>query len=59
MVTKEELGHLINEFESFRDLVMDEIEKVKNELEKLNEDLNDLKKDLSFSGKVNLSKKIS
>jgi len=59
MVTKEEFGHFISEFESFRDFVLEEIEKLKTEIERVNEDLKELKKDLSFSGKINYSKKIN
>ena len=54
MVTKEEFGQFISEFESFRDMVMEEMEKIKTDIEKLNETVNDLIKET----KANVSKKI-
>ena len=57
MVTKDEFGQLINEFESFRDIIIEELAKIKTELEKLKEEFNDLKNDLKVSAKISLSKK--
>lgn len=56
MVTNEEFGQFVSEFESLRDLVMEEFSKVKNELEIIREDLNDLKSELMESSKI-ISKK--
>lgn len=52
MVTKEEFGQLIAEFESLRDLTIEEIIKIKTDLEKISEELLDLKKELEASGKI-------
>ena len=57
MVTKDEFGQLISEFESFRDTIIDEITKIKTEQEKLKEEFDDLKKGLKVSAKISLSKK--
>jgi len=43
---KEEIGYLTNEFESLRDMVIEEITKIKTELENLQQDFEDLKKDI-------------
>ena len=56
MVTKEEFGQMIAEFESFREMISDEMEKLKTELENLQEDFIELKNDLIGSGKA-ISKK--
>lgn len=56
MVTNEEFGQLISEFESLRDMVMDEFSKVKHELEIIREDLSDLNSELTSSSKI-ISKK--
>jgi hypothetical protein len=56
MVTNEEFGQLVSEFESLRDLVMEEFSKVRNELEIIKEDLNELKSELMESSKI-ISKK--
>jgi len=42
----EEIGYLISEFESLRDMVIEEITKIKNDLENLQQDFEDLKKEL-------------
>ena len=54
MVTKEEFGQFIAEFESFRDMAMEEMEKIKTDLEKLTETVNDLIKET----KANVNRKI-
>ena len=46
MVTKEEFGNFISEFESFRDIIIEELSKLKNEIENMREDFNDLRKEL-------------
>ena len=56
MVTNEEFGQFVGEFESLRDMVMEEFSKVKNELELIREDLNELKSELMESSKI-ISKK--
>lgn len=56
MVTKEEFGQLIAEFESFRDMLLEETEKIKTDIERLKDDFDELKKDLMESSKV-ISKK--
>jgi archaellum component FlaC len=56
MVTNEEFGQLVSEFESLRDLIMDEFGKIKTEIENLSEDLNELKSELMESSKI-ISKK--
>ena len=56
MVTNEEFGQLISEFESLRDMVMEEFSKVKNDLEMIREDLNELNSELAGSSKI-ISKK--
>ena len=58
MVTNEEFGQLISEFESLRDMVMEEFSKVKNELELIKEDLNELNSELTTSSKIISKKKI-
>ena len=58
MVSNEEFGQLINEFESLRDLVMDEFGNLKNELEKIKEELNELKSELMESSKIISKKRI-
>ena len=56
MVTNEEFGQLVSEFESLRDLIMEEFGKIKTEIENLSEDLNELKSELMESSKI-ISKK--
>ena len=56
MVTNEEFGQFVSEFESFRDMVMEEFSKVKNDLEIIREDLNELNSELMGSSKI-ISKK--
>lgn len=52
----DELDALINEFESLRDLLLDQIIKVKQDVENIKQDIIDLKQDLADSG-VRLFKK--
>ena len=54
MVTREEFEQFIAEMESFRDMYMEELTKVKVDLERLRETVNDLIKET----KVNVNKKI-
>mgnify|MGYP002067486137 CR=1 FL=1 len=58
MVTKEEFGHLVSEFESLRDMVIEEITKIKTELETVKEDFEDLKRELESSAKISIKKRI-
>ena len=51
MVTKEEFEHFVAEFEGFRDLLMDELEKLTNTLEGVQEDVKELKAELKISDK--------
>ncbi len=46
MANEEEIGYLISEFESLRDMVIDEITKIKTDLENLQQDLEDFRKDI-------------
>ena len=55
MVTKEEFGQLIAEFESYRDLMMDEIAKLKEEIENLKDNIDDIARET----KTNINKKIN
>jgi len=54
MVTKEEFGQIIAEFESFRDMMLEELTKMKTEIEGIKETLNDLIKET----KANVNKRI-
>ena len=54
MVTKEEFGQLIAEFESFRDMALEEIGKLSSEMEEMKETLNDMLK----ATKIDIRKKI-
>lgn len=47
MVTADEFGQLVAEFESFKDIIIEELGKIKTDLEQLKDDLSDLKKDLA------------
>ena len=58
MVTKEEFGQLISEFESLRDMTMEELIKIKTDLESIKEDFEDLKRELEGSAKISLKKRI-
>ena len=44
MVSDEEFGSLLAEYEGFRDTLMDEIAKLRQEIENIKEDLKDLRK---------------
>lgn len=46
-VQRDEFEHLINEFEVFKDSVMDELSKLIQEVEVIKEDLSQLKADVS------------
>ena len=54
MVTKEEFGQLIAEVESFRDMTLEELSKLRAEMEELKETVHDLVKEL----KITVMKKI-
>jgi len=43
MVTQEEFGSLIAEYEGFRGTIMDAIAQLRNELEKIQEELSEIK----------------
>lgn len=58
MANKEEFGYLVNEFESLRDMFLEEIAKVKTELENLKQDFEDLKKELSGSGRITIKRRL-
>ena len=58
MVSDNEFGHLVSDFESFRDIFMDEIIKLKNELENLQQDFEDLKKELSGTGGITIKRRL-
>ena len=46
MVSDEEYGSLLSEYEGFRDAIMDEIAKLRHEIERLREDLKDMKQEV-------------
>jgi len=46
MVSDEEYGSLLAEYESFRDSMMDELSKLRHEIENLKESLKDLKEQI-------------
>lgn len=58
MVTKEEFGQLISEFESLREMTIEELSKIKTDLEIIKEDFEDLKRELESSAKISFKKKI-
>ncbi len=58
MVSDEEFGYLVSEFESFRDIFIEEVTKLKSEIECIQQDLNDLKKELSSSGGITIKKRL-
>ena len=58
MVTKEEFGQLVSEFESLRDMTIEELTKIKTELESVKEDFEDLKREIEGSAKISLKKRI-
>jgi hypothetical protein len=51
MVTKEEFLHLVSEIEAFRDMMLEEVGKLRNQIEIVEEDLKELKKDLKITNK--------
>lgn len=58
MVTREEFGQFIAEFESFRDIMLEELGKLKTDLERLKDDFDELKKELADSGKIIIKKRL-
>lgn len=52
----DELDMLINEFESLREILLDEVTKLKHDIENLRQDIDDLKHNLADSG-IRLAKK--
>ncbi|HLC74234.1 MAG TPA: hypothetical protein VJH88_00080 [Candidatus Nanoarchaeia archaeon] len=46
MVSDEEFGSLLAEYEGFRDTLMDEIAKLREEIETIKEDLKDIRKSM-------------
>ena len=54
MVTKEEFGQFIAEVESFRDLILEELTKLKTEIEYLKDDVDEIAKQT----KIDVNKKI-
>ncbi len=51
MVTQEELGQVISEFESLRDMMIEEISKLSHNLELLREEVNEMKAELKIGSK--------
>ena len=51
MVTKEEFGQVIEEFEEFRDLVLEDLNKIKSNIEELKENLGEIKSELKISSR--------
>ena len=47
MVTDEEYGSLLSEYEGFRDAIMDELAKLRQELENMKEDLKEMRQQLT------------
>jgi len=58
MVSDEEFGHLVSEFESFRDIFIEEVTKLRTDIERLQQDLDDLKKELSSSGGITIKRRL-
>lgn len=44
MVTPEEFGSLVAEYEGFRDTLLDELSKIREEIENIKEDIKDIKR---------------
>lgn len=59
MVTKEEFEQFVSEIESLRDMLLEEIVKMRSEIEKIRYDLDDVKKELVNSGKIVITKRIN
>jgi len=55
MVTQEEFGSLIAEYEGFRDTILDAMSQLRQELEKLKEEIEDLRDQIK-ENKVNIDK---
>lgn len=51
MVSEEEFGQIVSEFESFRDLILEQMTKLMNRLEEIEEEIKDLKTDLKIPSK--------
>ena len=51
MVTKDEFGQLVADFEAFRDLMMEEVGKLTNRIEEIEEDIKDMKSNLKINPK--------
>ena len=49
MVSDEEFGSLLAEYEGFRDTIMDEIAKLREEIENIKEDMKEFKRTLEES----------
>jgi hypothetical protein len=58
MVTKEEFGQLISEFESLRDLTLEELTKIKTDLMTIKDEFEELKRELESITKISLKKRI-
>ena len=54
MVTKEEFGQFVAEIESFRDMFMEELTKLKTEIEDIKDTLNEIIRET----KINVSRRI-
>ncbi|MBW2963681.1 hypothetical protein KY306_02815 [Candidatus Woesearchaeota archaeon] len=55
MVTQEEFGSLIAEYEGFRDTIFDAMSQLRQELEKLKEEIEDLRDQIK-ENKVNIDR---
>ena len=53
MVTQEEFGSLIAEYEGFRDTILDVMTQLRTEMEKLKEEIEDLKDQIK-ENKINI-----
>ena len=58
MVSDTEFGHLVSEFESLKDIFIEELSRLKTEIEIIREDLLDLKKELNNSGSITIKKRL-
>ncbi len=58
MVSDTEFGHLVSEFESLKDIFIEELSRLKTEIEIIREDLLDLKKELNNSGGITIKKRL-
>jgi archaellum component FlaC len=55
MVTNEEFGSLIAEYEGFRDTILDEMANLREEIENIKEEIKDLHRTLKSDGGAGVS----